>query len=61
MIVAVSVTGREASALAGPLFEEHGLALRAFGAPFNALRLSPNVATTDEEVDRALDALAASA
>jgi selenocysteine lyase/cysteine desulfurase len=61
MIVAVSVAGRDASALAGPLLHEHGLVLRAFGPPFDALRLSPNVATSEEEVDRALDALAASA
>lgn len=61
MIVAVSVADRDASSLAVPLFQDHGLVLRAFPAPFNALRLSPNVATTDEEVDRALDALAGSA
>lgn len=59
MIVAVSVAGREARTLVGPLLDEHGLVLRGFAPPFDALRLSPNVATTDEEVDRALDALVA--
>jgi len=61
MIVSVGVRGRSAPQLATSLLEEHGINVRAFGPPLNALRLSPNVSTTDEELDRALDVLAAAA
>lgn len=56
-IVAVEVRGRDARDVAADLERTHGLGVRAFGPPLNALRLSPNVATTDDEVGRALDAL----
>lgn len=52
-LFAVEVLGRQAGPLAAELFEEHGVVVRAFEAPgINALRVSPNVATSDDEVQR---------
>jgi len=56
-IVALRVRGRRARELGPWLLEEHGINVRAFAPPLDTLRLSPNVATPDDQVDRALDAL----
>jgi selenocysteine lyase/cysteine desulfurase len=57
MIVAVSVEGRDAPALAPGLLRRHGVVLRAFSPPLNALRLSPNTFTGEDAMDRALEAM----
>ena len=55
----------QATVLAGlePLLadDEHGVVLRAFGGRLNALRVSPNVVTDDEALERFLDLISAEA
>jgi len=58
-IVSVRVKGRPAAQLGPRLLEEHGIVVRAFGGPLDHLRLSPNVATPEAQIDAALDALVA--
>lgn len=58
-LVAIEVEGRPAPEVGRSLLEAHGVVLRAFGARPNALRVSPNVATTDEELERLLALLTA--
>lgn len=58
MIVSVEVNDREASGLGVRLLETHGVVVRAFGPPLNVLRISPNLMTTDAEIDRFFVALA---
>jgi len=58
MLVSVGVRGRPAPELGPLLLERHQIGVRAFGPPLDALRVSPNVSTTDEELLRALDILA---
>ena len=57
MIMAVEADGRQAAAMAPDLLANAGAVVRAFGPPLNTFRVSPNVMTTDEEVDRFLEAL----
>jgi selenocysteine lyase/cysteine desulfurase len=57
VIMAVEVLGREAPALGRTLLEDHGVVVRAFGPPLNTLRISPNVGTSHEELDAALELL----
>jgi len=57
MITAVEVIGVSAPELGGSLLTDHGGSVRAFGDPLNTLRLSPNLATEDAELDRFLDLL----
>lgn len=56
-LFAVEVEGRPAPRVGASLFEDHGVVLRSFGARPNALRISPNVATTDAELDRLVSLL----
>jgi selenocysteine lyase/cysteine desulfurase len=58
MLVAVGVRGRAAPEIGPQLLNAHQIGVRAFGPPLNALRISPNVATTDEELTGALDIMA---
>jgi selenocysteine lyase/cysteine desulfurase len=51
-LVAIEVTGRSAPELAETLWREHGVVLRAFGGELDTLRVSPNVVTADEELER---------
>jgi selenocysteine lyase/cysteine desulfurase len=60
-IVAVRVRGRSALEVGRLLLREHGVDTRAFGPPLNTLRLSPDVSTPGEEIDAALDRMAAAA
>ncbi len=60
-IVAVRVRGRRAPELGRRLLEEHGVVVRAFAPPLDTLRLSPNLATPRDELDRTLDLLAEAA
>jgi 4-aminobutyrate aminotransferase-like enzyme len=53
--MAVEVSGAAAPELGAALLAEHGAVVRAFGAPLNTLRISPNVMTEDEQLDRFLD------
>ena len=54
-LVAVRVRGRPAPELGARLWEEHGVVVRAFGGGrLDTLRISPNVMTTDAELDRLL-------
>lgn len=50
-LVAVEVRGRAAPELGTLLYREHGVVLRSFGGELNALRVSPNVITTEEELE----------
>ena len=59
MIMAVEVLGRPATELGPELLESEGAVVRAFGGGLNSLRVSPNLMTSEEEIDRFLDALAA--
>ena len=43
------------------LLQRVGAEMRAFGGELNALRVSPNLATADADLDRVLDAAAADA
>ncbi|MDH3423592.1 MAG: aminotransferase class V-fold PLP-dependent enzyme, partial [Gemmatimonadota bacterium] len=54
VIMAVEVGGAHAPELGSRLLSEHGVVLRAFGTPLNTLRVSPNLSTSDEELDRFL-------
>lgn len=58
VIMAVEVMGANAPELGARLLQEHGVVVRAFGAPLNTLRISPNVMTTDGELDHFLDVIA---
>ena len=55
--MAVEVRGSQASSLGAELLAAHSTNVRAFGGALNALRISPNVMTTDEELDAFLDVL----
>lgn len=61
VLMSVEVVGARASALVAPLLEERGVVVRGFAPPLNAVRISPNVATTGEELTRALDSAAEAA
>ncbi len=58
-LVAIEVEGRSAPELGGELLRDHGVILRSFGADPNALRISPNVITTDAELDHLVNLLTA--
>jgi len=58
-LVAIEVEGRAAPELGAELLRDHGVILRSFGADPNALRISPNVITTDAELDHLVDLLTA--
>jgi selenocysteine lyase/cysteine desulfurase len=60
-LVAVGFETASAPAVAAELSSAHRVILRAFGSRPDALRLSPNVATTDGELDRLIDLLAVAA
>ena len=59
VIMAVEVVGRPAPELGPELLETEGAVVRSFGGGLNSLRVSPNLMTSEEELDRFLDALAA--
>ncbi len=61
VIMAVEVRSARAPEVGASVLESHGAVVRSFGAPVNTLRVSPNVMTEDEELDRFLDAAAAGA
>lgn len=55
-LVAVERKGVPAGELAGALYRDHGAVVRAFGGgDLNHLRVSPNVATSEAELDRFFD------
>ncbi|MDT8368076.1 MAG: aminotransferase class V-fold PLP-dependent enzyme [Longimicrobiales bacterium] len=56
-LVAIEVLGRPAPEVGEHLWREHRVGLRSFGNRPNALRISPNVGTTDEEIDRLIHLL----
>ena len=52
-LMAVHLRDREAPAVAAWLYREAGIVVRAFGGPdTNHLRVSPNIMTSDAEIDR---------
>ena len=61
VIMAVEVVGRPAPELGPDLLDNEGAVVRAFGGDLNSLRISPNLMTTEDELDRFLDALSARA
>lgn len=60
MIVALEVSGEPAPDVAARLMDRRGVVVRPFGPPLNTLRVSPNVATLEAELDGFLDAVQAS-
>ncbi|MEQ9397894.1 MAG: aminotransferase class V-fold PLP-dependent enzyme [Longimicrobiales bacterium] len=61
VIVAVEVHGRSAPEVGEELMSAHGINVRAFGGSANTLRLSPNLATPEEQIHAALDRMAGAA
>jgi len=59
VIMAVEVGGVAAPDFGASLLRDHRTVVRAFGAPLNTLRVSPNVMTPDSQLDGFLDALVA--
>lgn len=59
VIMAVEVVGVSAPELGASLLNDHGIVVRSFRAPLNTLRISPNVATSDEELTAFMDEVAA--
>ena len=59
LIMAVEVRGAAAPELGARLLNEVGGVVRAFGGELNTLRVSPNLMTTDEELERFLTAATA--
>lgn len=57
MIMAVEVPGERSSDVGARLMDRRGIVVRAFGPPLDTLRVSPNVATTEVELDGFLDAI----
>ena len=55
VIMAVEVLGETAPALGRRLMDEHRVDVRAFGGSLNTLRISPNLSTSDEELDGFLE------
>ena len=59
-LVAVEVEGRPSDAVRERIYRDHGVVVRAFPTPeLNSLRVSPNLATTDEELDGFISLVAA--
>ena len=58
MIVAVGVRNASAPDVARRLMQDVGAEMRAFGGGLDALRISPNLATEEADLDRVLDAAA---
>ena len=58
IIMAVGLRGTEAAEAGPRLLESVGAELRAFRGSLDALRVAPNVTTTEAELDRFLDAAA---
>jgi selenocysteine lyase/cysteine desulfurase len=58
-LFAVQVEGGGVEELANRLAAAHGIAVRAFGGEVGQIRISPNAATTDAEVERFFAALRA--
>ncbi len=58
VIQAVGSTRGSAPDIGRRLVRDHQIDVRAFGGDLNALRLSPNAATTVDELDRCLDQIA---
>jgi len=56
-LVAIGVRGKSSPGLGSLLLQDSQVILRAFGSRPDALRVSPNVATTDAELDRLIDLL----
>lgn len=55
-VLLMEVVGRPSGPLFDRLYREHGVVFRAFRTPeVDAARISPNVQTTDAEIDRFLD------
>ena len=57
VIMAVEVVGRAAPELGPDLLEAEGAVVRTFGGGLNSLRASPNLMTSEEELDRFMNAL----
>lgn len=53
-LYAIEPVGRSAGALFERLYAERGVVYRAFGDPLNTMRISPNLVTTADEIERFL-------
>ena len=50
-LVAVEVSGLDARAVAGELWDRHQIVVRGFGPPLNAVRISPHLMNSEEEIE----------
>jgi isopenicillin-N epimerase len=57
VIMAVGVRGQASSEVARRVLESQGAVVRPFGPPLDTLRVSPNLATSEVELDAFLDAI----
>lgn len=57
-LYAIEPVGADAREIGAALWQDHGVVVRAFGPPLNTLRISPNAANTEADLDRLLAALA---
>ncbi len=57
-LVAVEPLRRSAGEVFERLYADHGVVFRAFGEPTNTMRISPNVVTSEAELDRFLELVA---
>ncbi len=56
-LIAVGVRDRSSAELAGKMFERHGIVVRPFSLPgLDALRVSPNLANDERDLERFVDA-----
>ncbi len=56
---AVEVRGESSQQVFDRLFRDHGFVFRAFDLPdLDTLRISPNVANTERDIDRLVEVLA---
>ncbi len=51
-LFAIRVEGARAPELAMALWQDEGVVVRGFGPPLNTLRVSPNLMTTEHDIDR---------
>ncbi len=57
-LVAIEDKGKDRNEVASRLFADHGIVVRPFVQPgLNALRVSPNLANSEADLDRLLDAI----
>ena len=56
-LYAIAIEGRASGAAGEDLWNQHRIVTRAFGAPLDALRVSPNTFNTTAEIDRFVEVI----